>query len=182
LNRHDWAVETLAVMPDDRLLEVGCGHGIAVSLICERLTSGTMTAIDRSPAMVEQAKQRNREHSASGKAVFQAASLDRADFGDDRFDKVFAFNVSLFWKRPEPALATVKKLLEPSGALYLFHQPPAWKGTPDEFAAALTEPLGAEGFAVVDVVIQELEPAAAIGIVAQPLEEIRPARPTKGPF
>src|ERR671935_177066 len=58
--RFVWAVDTLEVRPADRLLEVGCGHGVAVSLVCERLTTGTITAIDRSPKMIEMATRRSR--------------------------------------------------------------------------------------------------------------------------
>ena len=80
--RFVWAVDTLALEPADRVLEVGCGHGVAVSLVCERLTSGRITAIDRSKKMIEMAARRNREHVAGGRAVLKAAALEKADFGD----------------------------------------------------------------------------------------------------
>ena len=36
-DRLAWAVETMAIGPADRVLEIGCGRGVAVALICERL-------------------------------------------------------------------------------------------------------------------------------------------------
>ena len=118
--RFVWAVDTLEVRPADRLLEVGCGHGVAVSLVCERLTTGTITAIDRSPKMIEMATRRNREHVDAGRAVLEAVALEDADLGDRRFDKVFAFNVAPFWQQPEAALGAVREHLARDGAVYLF--------------------------------------------------------------
>src|SRR5215203_4347097 len=69
--RFVWAVDALALDPADRVLEVGCGHGVAVSLVCERLKSGRITAIDRSKKMIEIAARRDRERVAAGRAVLK---------------------------------------------------------------------------------------------------------------
>src|SRR3954452_12747374 len=114
------AVDTLEVRPADRLLEVGCGHGVAVSLVCERLTTGTISAIDRSPKMIEMATRRNREHVDAGRAVLEAVALEDADLGDRRFDKIYAFNVAPFWLQPGPAFGAVREHLADGGAFYLF--------------------------------------------------------------
>src|SRR3954466_16137191 len=118
--RFVWAVDTLEVRPADRVLEVGCGHGVGVSLVCERLMTGTITAIDRSSKMIEMATRRNREHVDAGRAVLEAVALEEADLGDRRFDKVFAFNVAPFWLQPKAALGAVREHLARNGTFYLF--------------------------------------------------------------
>jgi cyclopropane fatty-acyl-phospholipid synthase-like methyltransferase len=120
-----WAVETMGIRPTDRILEIGCGRGSAVSLICERLDGGRITAIDRSITMVKLAERRNEACVAAGKAVFDAVALDAANLDGESFDKVFAINVNLFWVRSSAReLDRVRRLLKPAGTLYLFYEPP----------------------------------------------------------
>jgi SAM-dependent methyltransferase len=111
-----WAVELLQVDPDDRLLEVGCGHGVAVSLVCDRLTDGRITAVDRSPKMIEAAMKRNQDHAR--KVRFVAASLAEADLRDEIYDKVLAVHVAALHK-PGDELDIVRRRLAPGGRLCL---------------------------------------------------------------
>jgi SAM-dependent methyltransferase len=122
-----WAVEQLDPGPDEQLLEIGCGPGVAVGLICERLAGGRIVAVDRSATAISRASRRNAEHIPAGKAVLRTMALEDlqpADVlgGAERFDKIFAMNVNLFWVRsPTRELDLVKRLLGPAGALYLFY-------------------------------------------------------------
>ena len=167
--RFVWAVDTLALEPTGRVLEVGCGHGVAVSLVCERLTTGRITAIDRSQKMIEMATRRNREHIAQGRAVLQTVALEKADFGNERFDKVFAFNVAPFWLAPKDALAIVRRHLCPDGAVYLFWD--ARHTEPDrarDLADRLSEKIRLAEFSVNQVLVKDLRPVPAVCVIAQP--------------
>ena len=126
-----WAVDLLAVEPTDRVLEIGCGPGVAVSLVCEKLNGGSITAIDRSAKMIETARKRSAHQVASGVASFQTASLHQADLGDVRFDKIFAINVGLFWRQwPVRELKFLRGHLATKGRLLLFHEPPPGSTAP----------------------------------------------------
>ena len=167
--RFVWAVDTLEVGPADRLLEVGCGHGVAVSLVCGRLTTGTITAIDRSPKMIEMATRRNREHVNAGRAALEAVALEDADLGDRRFDKVFAFNVAPFWLQAEAALGAVREHLARDGTVYIFwdarHAGP--KGARD-LGNTLAGQLRGGGFSVDKVLVEDLSPVPAVCVIGRP--------------
>ena len=123
---------------------MGCGNGWAVSLICDKLRSGRILAIDRSTPMIALAKQRNDKHIASGKARFRAIDLIALSVGET-FDKIFAVNVNTFWRRPVPReLALLKKVLRPKGFLYLFFESPAPRA--DDLGARVVQALEPNGW------------------------------------
>jgi ubiquinone/menaquinone biosynthesis C-methylase UbiE len=118
-------VDQLGIRPDNRVLEIGCGHGVAATMVCERLDSGRLTAIDRSAKMIEAAARRNAAHVEAGKAEFVVVSLEDVDLGDRRFDVIFAVRVGLFHREPERANALAERWLAPGGRVRAFFDPPA---------------------------------------------------------
>jgi cyclopropane fatty-acyl-phospholipid synthase-like methyltransferase len=123
--RIQWAVDTLAVRPDERLLEIGCGSGVAVALVAERLRDGTITAIDRSATAIAAATRRNTSAVEAGKVVLRRAALADLDTQGEPFDRIFAVNVNLFWTGPAAAeLERIRALLKPGGRLFLFYELP----------------------------------------------------------
>jgi cyclopropane fatty-acyl-phospholipid synthase-like methyltransferase len=119
------AVEALAVDPGERLLEIGCGSGVAASLVCERLRGGTMLAIDRSEKQIERARRRNERHLVSGRLALAPVALADLDLGERRFDKIFAVNVNVFWtERAATEIAKVSEALASGGTLLLFYESP----------------------------------------------------------
>jgi ubiquinone/menaquinone biosynthesis C-methylase UbiE len=117
-------VEQLDIRLADRVLEIGCGHGVAATLVCERLESGHLSAVDRSPKMIEAATRRNAAYVEAGRAEFLVMTLESLELGDRRFDKIFAVRVGLFHRDPDRARGLVERWLAPGGAVFSFFDPP----------------------------------------------------------
>jgi cyclopropane fatty-acyl-phospholipid synthase-like methyltransferase len=121
--RLGWIVDLLGVEPSHRVLEVGCGHGVAVSLVAAHLLDGHVTAVDRSPKMIAAAERRNREHVTAGRVRLLCGPLADVDLGDERFDTAFAVNVAPLLG---PDLGIVARHLAPGGCVLLaFEAPPS---------------------------------------------------------
>jgi ubiquinone/menaquinone biosynthesis C-methylase UbiE len=118
-------VDRLNVGPEDRILEIGCGHGVAATLVCERLEGGRLTGVDRSPKMIEAATRRNSAYIEAGKAEFLVANLEDLDLGERRFEKIFAIRVGLFHRDPDRAHNIAERWLAPGGAIFAFFDSPS---------------------------------------------------------
>jgi len=109
-------VDALDVQPGQRILEIGCGHGVAATYVIER--GARLTAIDRSAKMIAAARKRNPD------GEFIVASLEDADLGDRRFDTIFACRVGLFQREPDRARALAERWLAPGGSLHVAYDSP----------------------------------------------------------
>lgn len=120
-----WAMDIMDIQPAQHILEIGCGVGWAVERMVPLLKSGSITAIDRSPAMINKAIKRNAAGIESGKASFITADLLQLTGAGKRYDKIFSFNVNLFWtqKAISKEAAILKSLLKRNGTLYIFYGP-----------------------------------------------------------
>jgi protein-L-isoaspartate O-methyltransferase len=61
--RNRWAVQLLEVQPSERVIELGCGPGVAVAALATRAVRGLVVGVDHSQVMIRQARRRNRPRS-----------------------------------------------------------------------------------------------------------------------
>ena len=154
--RYRWAADLLDVRPDEYILEIGCGYGHVIGLISERITTGHITAIDRSETMVQAARERNKPHLESGKAEIRHQDLLDSKLPPMSFDKVFLFNINAFWMDPVSELTEVKRVLKPAGKFFIFHQPPPGHEI-GEFVERFQSNLTKNGFEIVSATVSVVE-------------------------
>ncbi|MGY2065330.1 methyltransferase domain-containing protein [Blastococcus sp. SYSU DS0619] len=84
-----WAAGVVAPGPGQRVLEVGCGHGVLVTLLGRAVGAGQVVAVDRSATVVAAAARRNCAAVDAGQVVLQAATLAGAELPERWFDAGF---------------------------------------------------------------------------------------------
>ena len=118
----------LALLPDDHLIEVGCGGGV---LLKEALKSGCRAAgIDHSPEMVRLALEMNAMAVADGRLTIRHASADRLPFPDGSFTCGAMTGVLGFLPDAVAALRELHRVLRAGGRIVVFGSDPSLRGTP----------------------------------------------------
>ncbi|RWM08981.1 cyclopropane-fatty-acyl-phospholipid synthase family protein [Mesorhizobium sp.] len=118
-------VEALPLKPGLRVLEIGCGPGVAARAVARRIGYGFILAIDRSKKAIRLARAGSADEMALGRLDFRHVAIE--DFalnpGEALFDVAFAMRVgALDGRHPEArraALARIKAALKPHGRLFI---------------------------------------------------------------
>lgn len=125
------AVESFNLQGNEKVLDIGCGNGKITEVCAKKLISGSLTALDISPSMIEFA------HANHGVKNVQFLVQDVATMS---FNQEFDFAYSLFclhWlnnrKEQELAIKNIAQSLKPSGHAVLY------MSLPSEFSTLFEE-------------------------------------------
>jgi SAM-dependent methyltransferase len=133
--RNAWVISLLGVRPDDRVLEIGFGPGLAIRELAHLATDGYVCGIDHSELMLRRAKRLNAEGLERGVVDLRLGSVEDLPDFDELFDKILAVNATMFWREPVVRLAELRRLLRTGGLIAVAHQPRG-PGVTDETSAA----------------------------------------------
>jgi ubiquinone/menaquinone biosynthesis C-methylase UbiE len=116
-------VDALPLRPGLRVLEIGCGPGVAARLVADRIGDGHVLAIDRSARAIAQARAAARDV-LPDRLEFRLARVEELalDPGERAYDLAFAMRVgALDGRHPElaqAALAAIAAVLKRGGRLF----------------------------------------------------------------
>ncbi len=162
--RNRWAAGLLDVQPTERVIELGCGPGVAVAALAARATRGLVVGVDHSAVMVRQAGRRNRAAVRAGRVRLVNASVEGVAVAGGPFDAALAVNTVGMWPEPTARLREVARLLRPGGRIALVSQPrcpAATAATSAAAAAELADLLTAAGFGRLRTETLDLDPPVA---------------------
>jgi len=168
--RNLWSVGLLEIEPHDRVLEIGCGPGVALQAISESATQGFVVGVDHSATILAHARRRNTRAIAKGQVQLVEAPLESLPNFDAPFDKVLAVNVLMFAEDTDAVLRAIRGRMRVGGRIAVTQQsrkPGATDEDSVRAAQTLTATLERCGFTNARVETLPLEPVCAACVLAE---------------
>jgi len=163
-------LELLDIRSGDRVLELGFGPGLAVKRASELATSGKVVGIDHSALMLREARRRNAAEIRTGRVELLLGSADALPRFEERFDKVLAVNVFMFWEDPVSLLAGLRGVMKSGAVIALTLQPRRSGATVGDTRAAaerMATALRDAGYETIRTELMEMAPVAAACVLGR---------------
>ena len=118
----NWALSSLQIKEDSRILDVGCGGGANIARLLQRAPKGMVQGMDYSPVSVAKSSKVNAKAIAEGRCKVVEANATQLPFEDNSFDLITAFETIYFWTDIEHCFGEVKRTLKPGGQFVIINE------------------------------------------------------------
>jgi len=113
-------IKLLDLQPTDKILEIGSGMGIRISLIATECDGCEIYGIDVSERQLKESVERNKQFIASHKVHLQSGDFIETSIDAKDFDKIFCINLSKIQNNLQTSLEKIKSLLKDEGTFYFY--------------------------------------------------------------
>jgi len=118
-NAYDIIIRELDIKTNDKLFEIGYGHGLGIYNILSNYECH-ISGIDFSELMFKEATNRNRKFIENKKSKLGFGDFLSSDITQNQFDKVFCLNVIYFWDNLEVPFTKIRSILNDDGVFCFF--------------------------------------------------------------
>ena len=112
-------LDLLELRSDDKVLEVGFGHGKTISKGCALTENGMFAGIDISKTMLSVAENYNKRLIKKGRVELKLAGVDSIPYKDNYFDKVLTVHTIYFWENPSKSFIELHRVMKPVARLVI---------------------------------------------------------------
>ena len=112
-------IRETTTFPINKILDIGCGGGIAVKEYSKIFPEAIVYGIDHSKEMVELSARNNSKKIMKGKIIIQYDSVENINIESNTIDIVSAFDTISFWDNEKKAIEEIKRVLRKNGILYI---------------------------------------------------------------
>ncbi|MBI5195493.1 MAG: methyltransferase domain-containing protein [Nitrospirae bacterium] len=117
------ALQLMDLQPDDKVLEIGCGHGRTIAQAAAKIPQGFAAGLDASKTMLQMATRHNRRWIAEGRVEVKRGNSSSIPYPDYCFDKVFSVHTIYFWQNPLDDLREIRRVMKKGASFVLGFRP-----------------------------------------------------------
>lgn len=151
--RNARTVEMMQLTPGMRVLEVGCGPGLALVDCAMSVPDGRVTGLDHSSVMIRQAQERLAKAGLLDRVELVGGGIEVLDDNAQAFDRAFSLNVIQFLPDKAAYFRAIHLQLAPGGMVFTTYQPRLEKDARVAVASqsdAIVEAMRREGFEAIE--------------------------------
>jgi len=113
-------IRELDIKNGDKVFEIGYGPGLGISLIANTFSDCSVSGIDFSELMHQEANKLNKKFIDGGNVHLQFGDFLKQEPEIEKYDKVFCLNVIYFWSDLHLAFSKTYSLLNNGGMFCIF--------------------------------------------------------------